>query len=499
MDKEFQSGFMNNTLALAVAGWVMGCFIIFAPGYWSAITVWSASDAFTHCFFVIPLSAYFAWQNRGQFLGEVAKPSWLPAPLIVGAVFIWALGYAGQISALTHIAIFALLPLGIWMILGDKIARILWFPLIFILFSIPIGDELIPLFQEITADISVWLLRLSGVPVFRDGLYISIPNGRFVVAEACSGVRFFIASVCLGAVFSYVSYKSIFKRTSFFIFAIILPIVANGFRAYGIMMIGHLSNMEHAVGADHLIYGWVFFAFIIIVMILVGNLWADKIEIKGAAEPITSHVSWGMRYSALVYGLFLLPLVCVMAWKQLMSPAIVDSPRNTTMALVLPFIEAENPQSNWQPKFVGATESMKGVLNDGVEVYVAWYLGTAAEGELVYYSNQVFDEDNFSQFSESVAELPTASGRINGAWAELKGSLQASRTIYYYYLLPGQAEQNEIKVKLRQALNVMMGRGNEGALLAFSVESGSRAQRENKIIKAVQANHGLIKQALKLN
>jgi hypothetical protein len=59
------------------------------------------------------------------------------------------------------------------------------------------------------------------------------------------------------------------------LFSIALPILANGLRAYAIVMIGHLSNMKLAVGVDHLIYGWIFFGVMLVIMFAIGILWAD--------------------------------------------------------------------------------------------------------------------------------------------------------------------------------------------------------------------------------
>ena len=52
--------------------------------------------------------------------------------------------------------------------------------------------------------------------------------------------------------------------------SVIVPIVANGLRAYMIVMIAHLSDMKLALGVDHLIYGWVFFGLVMLLLFWVG-------------------------------------------------------------------------------------------------------------------------------------------------------------------------------------------------------------------------------------
>ena len=82
------------------------------------------------------------------------------------------------------------------------------FPLGFLFFAVPIGDFMLPQLMEWTADFTVLALRLSGVPVYREGLQFIIPSGAWSVVEACSGIRYMIASVTVGCLFAYLSYRA---------------------------------------------------------------------------------------------------------------------------------------------------------------------------------------------------------------------------------------------------------------------------------------------------
>ena len=99
------------------------------------------------------------------------------------------------------------------------------------------------------------MVRMSGVPVYNDGLYIFLPSGNWLVAEACSGIRYLLASFTLGCLFAYLSYQTAAKRLLFCLASIAVPVLANGLRAYIIVMLGHLSDMTIATGVDHIIYG----------------------------------------------------------------------------------------------------------------------------------------------------------------------------------------------------------------------------------------------------
>src|SRR4029079_4205078 len=122
-----------------------------------------------------------------------------------------------------------------------------------------------------TADFTVTALRLSGIPVFRVGTFFTIPSGQWSVVEGCSGLRYLIASITVGALFAYLSYQKPWKRILFVVLSVIVPIIANGMRAYMIVMIAHLSDMKLALGIDHLIYGWLFFGIVMLLLFWSGS------------------------------------------------------------------------------------------------------------------------------------------------------------------------------------------------------------------------------------
>jgi EpsI family protein len=122
------------------------------------------------------------------------------------------------------------------------------------------------------------MVKLTGIPVYQEGFNFILPSGNWSVVEECSGVRYLIATVTLGIVYSYITYASLKKRLVFTFFAIITPIIANSLRAFIIVLLGHFSGMTIATGADHLLYGWVLFGIIIITIFYIGSFWRDSEE-----------------------------------------------------------------------------------------------------------------------------------------------------------------------------------------------------------------------------
>ena len=139
----------------------------------------------------------------------------------------------------------------------------------------PLGEVLVPTLMDWTATFTVAALRASGVPVYQEGNFLVIPSGMWSIVEACSGLRYLIASLMVGCLYAYLSYRSPGRRVAFIAASLVLPIFANWLRAYMIVMLGHLSNNRLAVGVDHLIYGWIFFGLVMVLLLWIGSRWRE--------------------------------------------------------------------------------------------------------------------------------------------------------------------------------------------------------------------------------
>ena len=243
----------------------------------SMIDIWWNTTTYNHGFLVFPASLYLIWRRRA----EIAVMSLSPAASAILPLAIFSgIGFLGEVAGVNlarHIgfvgALMALFPLA----LGWQFARVFRFPILFLAFMVPVGDFLIPALQELTADVSVWMLVLSGVPVYREGLMIELPTGLWEVAEACAGIRFLIANIFVATIFAYLSYDRLWKWALFMVLAVAIPVGANCVRAYGIMMVAHATDNAIAAGVDHLVYGWVFFSLVMFLMLWVGGLFADRV------------------------------------------------------------------------------------------------------------------------------------------------------------------------------------------------------------------------------
>jgi exosortase A len=265
---------LERTPGLTLIG-VVACLFAVLVLYWpttvSMISIWYRSETFAHGFLVIPLFLFLVWRKRAELALVEPKP-YLPALIGVAAAgFLWLLGELASAIVVSQLGMMLIVPFAIWAILGTQVIRTLAFPLVFLFFAVPFGEALVPKMMDWTADFTIRALVLSGVPVYREGNFFTIPSGRWSVVEACSGLRYLIASFVVGCLYAMLTYRSAVRRTVFILASIIVPIVANWLRAYGVVMLAHLTNNKLATGIDHVIYGWIFFGVVMLLLFWLGS------------------------------------------------------------------------------------------------------------------------------------------------------------------------------------------------------------------------------------
>ncbi len=84
-----------------------------------------------------------------------------------------------------------------------------------------------PPMMEFTATSTVLVDPATGIPVYREGLYFTCPRAAGQVVEACSGVRYIIASYTLGVLYAYLTYRSLWRRVPVCAGLRLVPVLAN--------------------------------------------------------------------------------------------------------------------------------------------------------------------------------------------------------------------------------------------------------------------------------
>ncbi|WP_372739342.1 exosortase A [Neptunomonas sp.] len=443
----------------------------------SMVSIWMRSETFTHAFLILPISIWLVWEKRQHLQYEQPKPSWLGMIALTGCGFVWLFGYLVDALVVQQFAWVAAFISGVWAILGNRVAWAIAFPLAFLLFMIPFGEDLVPAMMEFTADFTVAMVRLTGIPVYREGLFFSLPSGNWSVVEACSGIRYLIASLTLGCLYSYLTYTSLKKRLIFIAFSIIVPIIANGLRAYIIVMLGHVSDMTVATGVDHLVYGWAFFGVVIFIMIIIGSRFRD--EEVGVMENLkTKAISNEKRYSfrqvtqTAVFTILLIAFWPALAYLIDRSETV---PNDAANVKILPLQDVaslnmiDKPDWTWQPGTSQIDVSSQFFEKEGLQVGVyLQYLFARKEGaELINSQNLLLDpnQDEWRIIAERDRKLTLNARDIVVKETVLKGE-SSQLLVWSWYRIGEHYTSSKYIAKLIEGVNrLTFGRKDEGQII----------------------------------
>lgn len=236
----------------------------------TAVQTWIDSTAYNHCFLVIPIVVYLLWDRRGSLCGLAARPiPWIALagiPLAVAWLLTERLGImeGRQLIALTFLELLFL------SVLGWRLWKAVSGPLLYLYFLVPFGEFLTPKLQDITTVFVRHGLDILNIPAYIDGYLIEIPEGTFFIAQACAGLRFLIAAIAFGVLYALLMYRSPVRRVAFIAISIVVPVIANGVRALGIVALGHILGSAEAAATDHVLYGWIFFSLVILLLLACG-------------------------------------------------------------------------------------------------------------------------------------------------------------------------------------------------------------------------------------
>ncbi len=271
--------------ALGWLAFLWACaFLLTAPQWVDMARQWLTVSAYQHILFVPPIIGWLVWNRRGA-LADLTPHAWWPGMFaLLGALAVWLVGSLSSIDIVAQAGAVLVLQAVTIALLGPRVGAVLAFPIAFAAFLVPFGEEIVFPLQMLTAKMVIALTHLSGIPAEIDGVFIDTPAGLFEVAEACAGVQFVVAMLTLGVLAAKVGMTGWPRRVAFMLLCLVVPILANGVRAWGTIAIAQKVGVERAAGFDHIIYGWVFFALVVALVMAVAWRWFDRDPLAEGAE-----------------------------------------------------------------------------------------------------------------------------------------------------------------------------------------------------------------------
>lgn len=379
----------RGPLARLVIAWA-GLIALFAADWVVMAGQWWNSSTYNHILLVPLILLWLAWQRAPEVV-RLAPSAWWPGlAILAAALFLWLLGAITGLNLARGLGLVVALQATVVTLLGPRVSAALVFPLGYLFALVPFGDELVPTLQLVTAHLTIALTRLTGVSAEIEGVFIDTPAGLFEVAEECSGVKFLVAMVALGALVANVGFRSWTRRALFMAVAIVLPILANGVRAWGTIYIAQFAGIEFAAGVDHIVYGWLFFA--VVMGVLLAAAWrffdrglhdpyvdTERLE----ASPLLSRLAAMSINGWMALALAAILMIGAQGWAHAAERVAAPVPQTISLPEVpgwqLVPVEAEHW---WEPRAAGADHRLLGRYRDAkgreVDVFYAFY---SAQGE----------------------------------------------------------------------------------------------------------------------
>jgi len=460
--------------------------VAFHQTLFTMITTWYSSRTFSHGFLVFPLSAYLVWRRRKELATLQPAPNlWGLLPLGMLCI-LWLLGNIAGVKLIEELAFVGMLVALTWTFLGLAVVSALALPLTFLIFAVPFGLGLIGPLQDVTAWFAVHALTLSGIPAVLENRVLSVPTTTWTVAEACSGIRYLFSSVMLGVIFAW--------RLLFLLASVLIPVVANGIRAYGIVLLAYWTSNRFATDVDHVVYGWLFFTAVQLALCAVGLLWREgttREEIRPSqariAGAVASQFSKPLALSGAVLAALLLgvtPAIASQLWHRVSARAEGAGRAVPSFSVSAPWNARPAYDASWTPDLPGKNSDFVQSYSNGqrrIDLYLAAYSGGPGF-ELLNSYNRVSNPKRWSLIADSF-EYHLLDGKRIRIRQSLIRSGNDSRLVWTWYRVAGESTGSPERVKFLQAKARLIGDSAATTVVAMSTALLTQTKEDEAVLQ----------------
>jgi exosortase len=221
---------------------------------------WRSQDMYSYGFLVPVISGYLIWNRRKKFNWSCRRPNYrFGLPVIALGLIILMLGISAKILTIQEISFPVVIAGTVICFYGLHQFKFIAVPIAYLYLMIPIWDIFTePLhlpFQMFTAGNAIAMLNFVGIPAYRQGTYVELPDILLEVAKACSGVNYLIAIVAIGIPLAYLYVRGWKKRAILVGVAVAIAILANGIRVALIGMHAYWVGITPVHGPAHIFQG----------------------------------------------------------------------------------------------------------------------------------------------------------------------------------------------------------------------------------------------------
>jgi EpsI family protein len=294
-------------------------------------------------------------------------------------------------------------------------------------------------------------------------------------------VKFLIAMVAYGVLVCNVCFHTWPRRAAFMALSLVVPVLANGVRAWGTIFIAGKVGIAFAESFDHVFYGWVFFALVMGLVMAAGWRFFDRAVdaplVDGAriaASPFLARLEGMAVPSGAALGVIAALALTGLGWSAAANRIAAPLPDLIALPSVPGWHLAEDaPAAAWSPLHTGADHRLKGRYADGqghvVDLSFALYgaqgdgkeAGGFGEGAQPLGSQWAWEEPGpaFADARSDVIQAPGPVHRLAVTWLRTDGLLTGSNS----------------RLKIANMRDRLLLRGRPTMTLILSAEAGAKA------------------------
>ena len=228
------------------------------------------NDTYTHIPLIPLVSLFLIYANRKTVFAASGGWKFGGVLLFAGILAIAAARLdVFQLQTANQLSLVVFGVVLVWMgafglFFGSAAFRAARFPLLFLLFMIPIPEPIlsktIHALQVGSAQAAAGLFGLFGIPYLQEGLVFSLPGVAIRVAEECSGIRSTLALLIMTVLASQMFLKATWKRLLVCLLAVPLSVAKNGLRIAALSTLAIYVDPDFLHGRLHQYGGMFFFA-----------------------------------------------------------------------------------------------------------------------------------------------------------------------------------------------------------------------------------------------
>lgn len=245
---------------------VAGCLALALPTMIQvARDSWSTEQG-GHGPLVLATGIWAVWRElKGKNI-EAQPGKLVPSLLLIGlSLGVFVLARVTGVLEVEAFAMYGALISALYMLRGFSFVRAIWFPLIYLAFTLPPPDTVVAaVTQPIKIAISQWavsLLYFAGYPVASSGVTIQIGQYQLLVAAACAGLNSIVTLTALCLFYVYLRHRSNFAAFIIIALAAIpVAVIANFARVLVLVLVTYHFGDAAAQGFVHDFAGLLMFS-----------------------------------------------------------------------------------------------------------------------------------------------------------------------------------------------------------------------------------------------